>query len=138
MCIVSLRLALLGFSNVRKDMYGALPIKSSFSIFKTPCQDGHCRHACEMDDQTTQRTRQKVEACVPIELKGMRHQITWRGCTPSTEYLVDAHEWSQCHEESEWSLMTSLMRFFSAGRNGTAQDVLLRGSFGCTLHAVTV
>ena len=28
--------------------------------------------------------------------------------------------------------------FFSAGRNGTAQDVLLRGSFGCTFHAVTV
>ena len=48
--------------------------------------------------------------------------------------LLDACEWSKCHEESEWSLMISLRRLFC---NGTAQDVLLRGSFDCTFHVVT-
>ena len=80
-------------------------------------------HAGDVDGQTTGKNEaKKNEACVPIELERKRHQITWWGCTPSTWFLMDARERSQCHEESEWSLMISLMRplclpkWYGAGR----------------------
>ena len=52
-----------------------------------------------------------------------------------TYHSTDVREWSRYHEESEWSLMISLMHLFCCG---TAQDVLSREFVDPVFHDVIV